>query len=205
MRTDKNKDKFKNEEELLKAYNELQAEFTKRCQRLAELENRSEESRDEGGEELTIPTEDKPQVEDDGDKEDDVSVVLLCEQIKEDADDRTKESLDDVLEQKETKSLCVEQPNNFGSTDMDYNGVSPQSIDTDALIRERLADPVFIDEVIMTDNNITSRIIAAYLGSLSGAGSVATLKSSAGSMFFSPIKRPKSLAEARAMAEKLLK
>lgn len=46
--------KFKNAEELLKAYNALEAEFTRRSQRLAELERRSKDTADNAGAEGQI-------------------------------------------------------------------------------------------------------------------------------------------------------
>lgn len=223
-----NKDKFADKHELLKAYNALQAEFTKRCQRLKELERELSEKK--------TPSEEEPYVAEEKDTDSLCEPIVeetdsLCEEIEDSLCEETEEPLADsddeevvgerteeenseeenfvekcgeTLRKSEEEKRIVEQPAFAGSARDGYNGEEPQPSDIEERLKARLSDPDFIDREILTNSDITSRIIAAYLASLSGSESVSTLGRT-GSMFLSPVKKPKSLAEARALAEKLLK
>lgn len=230
MKTVNNK-KFHDFESLSKAYNELQSEFTRRSQKLRELERELIEKEESSVEKLgQNPSDDKsiPQscdksaeqasqnsaettngaiviaaFSEDGDKTTDFSSESREEDSPFDTDISAEENCPSERVTSTTLDADVEQPLAKGST-KDYNDPSSQSL-FDEQLKLRLSDPAFIDEVILTDSFITSRIIAAYLTQLSGANVVSTLNGSMGKPFLSPVKRPKNLVEARAIAEQLLK
>lgn len=116
----------------------------------------------------------------------------------------TEDRRENGVKSNEIKQPQNEKPEKSGSAESGYNGVTPQPQDIEEQIRLRLKDSKFIDEVIMADPEITSRIIAAYLTQLTSTRGIPTLNGGRGSTFFSPKQRVKSLSEARALAEKLL-
>lgn len=116
----------------------------------------------------------------------------------------TEDRRENGVKSNEIKQPQNEKPEKSGSAEGGYNGVMPQPQDIEEQIRLRLKDAKFIDEVIMADPEITSRIIAAYLTQLTSTRGIPTLNGGRGSTFFSPKQRVKSLSEARALAEKLL-
>lgn len=234
----KSKEKFTDFDELLNAYENLQSEFTRRCQRLKALEASLEKDKENDGYEVSEETrsescdcgvageeeekqakiegsvenensseeektEDTGEIAEEFGEEDAVGQVVYVQNERREVEE-SKESVTTDEDAEEKREIAVEQTPKGDSARVGYNDDLSQPTDIDEQIRQRLKNPKFVDEVIMTDNEITSRIIAAYLTSIAGTGSVATIKSGAGSMFFSPIRRPKSLAEARALAEKLL-
>lgn len=202
MKLYKNKEKFANGEALLKAYTDLQAEFTRKCQKIKELEEAADARRQEVNcqtEESINDISDDPTFDKtEGEEERKIigsDLIGTEEKIPQIQEDETVTNYKNPLDEKSGKPDSAESV---------YNGEKPQTADIDEQIRLKLCDPKFIDEVILNNPEITSRIIATYLTQLAGANSVKTLGKYGGRMFFSPAKRAKSLAEAREMAEKLL-
>ena len=117
--------KFESPETLLKAYESLEAEFTKRCQRLKEFEKENTT-------------------------------------LKESAADKGR-----IIE--DAKSV--------------------------------LRDERFVAEHVLPDESITSRVITQYLENLNANGVPGLLGAGTGGAVLTPPKRPKSLEEAKRLAE----
>jgi len=117
--------KFESPETLLKAYESLEAEFTKRCQRLKEFEKENTE-------------------------------------LKESAADKAR-----IVESAKTV----------------------------------LKDDGFVTEHVLSDEGITSRVITQYLENINANGAPGLLGARAGGAVLTPPKRPKSLEEAKRLAE----
>ena len=121
--------KFNNPEDLLKAYESLEAEFTKRCQRLKDSEKENEAFRHAAG-------------------------------------DKSRKT-------EEAKALLV--------------------------------DDGFLSEHVFTDENITHKVISRYLEDLTASGRPRLLGAGKGAPALSPPKTPKSLEEAKRLAEIILR
>ncbi len=63
----------------------------------------------------------------------------------------------------------------------------------------------FIEESVLRDEQIKARVISEYLKELATKRGVAVLRSNVGSTPLTPPKKPKSLAEAKKLAEILIK
>ena len=68
-----------------------------------------------------------------------------------------------------------------------------------------LEDEEFIESRVLRDSNIVNKIIAEYLSSLSNPRGAPTLSSNLGRSALTPVKKPKSLEEAKKLAEILFK
>ena len=68
-----------------------------------------------------------------------------------------------------------------------------------------LSDEKFIEEYAARDSALKARIIADYLSGLSSGRGVSVLSSGTGSTPLTPAAKPKSLAEAKKLAEILIK
>ncbi|MDD4002886.1 MAG: hypothetical protein PHE12_01670 [Clostridia bacterium] len=65
-------------------------------------------------------------------------------------------------------------------------------------------DEEFIQQKILTNKDITDRVIGQYLRQLSGGRAPVTISGSYGLAPYMPPKKPKTLAEAAVMAQKLM-
>ena len=70
---------------------------------------------------------------------------------------------------------------------------------------KRMADEQFVEEFILGNEKIKAQIIGEYLRKLTSAKEVAVLRGNTGSTPLTPPKKPKSLAEAKKLAEILIK
>ena len=68
-----------------------------------------------------------------------------------------------------------------------------------------LCDEVFLNEYALHDERLKSMIIANYLKSLSSRNAVSVLRGGVGESALTPVSKPKSLAEAKKLAEIIIK
>ncbi len=178
--------KFANSDELLKAYNHLEAEFTKKCQQLKEAERRSEPSPEPSAAEGSAPLYERE------DWEERVAAFLgkypMAEEyageisgiLMADKDLAGKEDcLDVALGRAVAKSYK-----------------KPESM---------MEDEAFLEKHVYNNDKIRDRVIKDYLEGLSPlAGAPRTLPHGGAAAIIPPT-RARSIEEAGAMAEKLIK
>ena len=178
--------KFANSDELLKAYTRLEAEFTKKCQQLKESERRSETP------ELPSEREGSAPLYERDDWEDKVADFVgkypiaqdyageIGRVLKEDPDLAAR---DGCLEIALGRALAKEYK-------------TPESI---------IEDETFLEKYVYGNDRIRDRVIKDYLAELSPlAGAPRTLPHGGAAAILPPT-RARSIEEAGAMAEKLIK
>ena len=178
--------KFASSEELLKAYNRLESEFTKKCQQLKEAERRSEPSEQPSEKEGSAPLYEKDEWEE--------RVALFLERypiaeeygsemaaiLKEDADLAKQENcLDVALGRAVAKHYK-----------------KPESI---------IEDEAFLEKYVYQNDKIRDRVIEDYLAGLSPLAGAPRTIPHGGAAAILPPTRARSIEEAGAMAEKLIK
>ncbi len=172
--------KFKDADALFNAYNNLEAEFTKKCQRIKELET---------GSTINDEEQDKPQYMREG-WQDKVTAFM-----SENPDAREYVS--------EMAKVITEDENIAKSQDclnLAYTKVLKSAFKSPA---ELMEDQKFLDEFVYKNKDVRNKIVSDYLKNLNPQAP--EVLGNGGEMFVAPPKRPSTLQEAGAMAEKLLK
>ena len=178
--------KFASSEELLKAYNRLEAEFTKKCQLLKEAERRSEPTdvpsdaagsaplyeKDEWEEKVAAFVETYPIAEE--------YAAEIASILKEDAALATQEN---CLEVALGKAVAKHYK-------------TPERI---------IEDETFLERYVYQNDKIRDRVIADYLEGLSPLVGAPRTIPHGGAAAIIPPSRARSIEEAGAMAEKLIK
>ena len=178
--------KFASSEELLKAYKNLEAEFTRKCQQLKESERRSEPAAEVAADAGSAPLYESEEWDDK------VAAFLgeypIAEEYAKDiarllSEDRALAGRDNCLEIVLGKVLAK-------------NYRRPESI---------VEDEAFLEEHVYRNDKIRDRVIRDYLEGLSGlAGAPKTLPHGGAAAIIPPSK-PRTVAEAGAMAEKMIR
>ena len=177
--------KFANSEELLKAYQNLEAEFTKKCQQLKESERRSEPTEDPKGEDGSAPLYEKEEWDER------VAAFLGNYPI---AEEYAKEISAVLTEDRElaAQENCLEIA--LGKA-LAANYRKPESM---------IEDEAFLEKHVYHNDKIRDRVIREYLEGLSPlAGAPKTLPHGGAAAIIPPT-RVKTIEEAGAMAEKLI-
>ena len=178
--------KFASSEELLKAYKNLEAEFTRKCQQLKESERRSEPAVEPQGEAGSAPLYDS-------DEWDDKVADFLGEYPI--AEEYAKEIAAVLSGDRDLacKENCLEIA--LGRA-LAQNYRKPESM---------IEDESFLEKYVYRNDRIRDKIIHDYLEGLSPlAGAPKTLPHG-GAAAILPPSRPRTIEEAGAMAEKLIK
>ncbi len=176
--------KFANSDELLKAYNRLESEFTKKCQRIKELESRSEPSLTEQGEEGSAPLYAKDEW--------DEKVASFVEEnpiAKRYAADISSilKSDPDLARDNRCLEIALGKAVSKG-----YK--PPESI---------IEDGDFLEKYVYSNDKIRDRVIGDYLSELSPLSGVPRTIDHGGAAAIIPPTRAKTIEEAGAMTEKL--
>lgn len=175
--------KFKDAKSLLGAYNELEKEFTKKCQRLSELEKHEADNVVEN----TAPV----YMQNDWQNE----IQSFLESHKE-AQSFAKDIAKELMENKD----LANSPN---ALDLAYAKVLSKNYKS---ADELLGDETFVNEKILNNEKIRSQIINDYLkGVVQNSTPPLILDNKGSSLGFSIEQTPKSLEEARKMVEKMFK
>jgi len=174
--------KFRDSEALLKAYNSLQAEFTRKSQRLKELENKEDSDKAEAPDSspVYLSADWQKQVQEFiiknpiGEK---YREEIAGEIMKDEALARDKQCLKIALDR--VLASKYRQP------------------------EELLGDENFINNFVTNNEKVREKIIGEYLESLNLHKSPDVIKKK-GDIPLSPVTRPKTIKEAGEMAAKLL-
>lgn len=173
--------KFKDADALFNAYNNLEAEFTKKCQRIKELETSGNTVNEDG--------QDKPQYMRD-DWQDKVTAFM-------------SENPDAQQYASEMAKVITEDESIAKSNDclsLAYTKVLKGALKSPA---ELMRDQKFLDEFVYTNKEVRNKIVSDYIKNLNPQAP--DVLGNGGELFVAPPKRPSTLQEAGAMAEKLLK
>lgn len=178
--------KFKDIESLQNAYKALEAEFTKRCQRLKALE---EENR-----RLTEDAETKQSSSAEGPGGEDADELYIREFFE-----RFPEAEDNVRE----ISAYVVGGDNFGKKGyMERAYVDYLKAAFEKLKNECLSEEYLISHIEGTP--IKEKIIRDYLAGVESSNAVPLLIGDGGQIALSPIIKPKNLQEAALLAQKII-
>ena len=177
--------KFANGDELLKAYKNLESEFTKKCQLVKELEARSESSLAEKGGENSTPLYEKENW--------DETVASFVENnpiAREYAAEISSILKSDP--ELASNERCLEIA--LGKA-VSRNYKNPESI---------VEDGDFLEKYVYKNEKIRDKIVEDYLSELSPLSGVPDLIGHGGAASILPPNRAKTFEEAGAMAEKLI-
>ena len=170
--------KFKDADSLYKAYNELQSEFTRKCQRLSELEQKSQDNA------VIAPSENETSWQDQvGDFIKNHRLAKLY----------SKEISNELLNDDSLK-------NNKHGLEIAYSKVLESKFKSN---EEIINDEAFLNDYVFNNENIKKQIINNYINSLNKVPTV--LSSGASMVTFAPTHSPTSLEEAKSMVEDMLK
>lgn len=226
--------KFKDVESLLKAYDALQAEFTKRCQLVKALEGEVEslklsinENSAEKGESVSAICDKKAQTESpcrfensrDNLSTEPVNVEKTLEQNDRNGVELSSESNDEkTIDDGESVNAVLEFFQNYPYaikyckrlSDLIGSGKATKENLLKAFIEvllEKVERPIPSEEIIYENltPSLKERIIKEYLISLRGEGKIATLIGGGGVIPLTPPLRPKNVAEAGALAKNIIK
>lgn len=226
--------KFKDVESLLKAYDALQAEFTKRCQLVKALEGEVESLRLSTNEnsdekvEASLPVCDKaaqtqtPYISDNSRDDlstEPVNVDEAFEKNEKIGTELSSESNDEkTLDDGESINAVLEFFQNYPSA-IKYCGrlsnlIENRKATKENLLKafievllEKIENPIPSEEIIYENltPSLKERIIKEYLISLRGEGKITTLLGGGGVIPLTPPLRPKNVAEAGALAKNIIK
>ena len=175
--------KFKDEKSLQKAYQSLEAEFTKRCQRLKALE---EENKMLKGSAETSVT---PSVEKNGDDNDALKEFFI----------KYPEAADVI---KEISAYAVGE--DFGKSGfMERAYVNYLKDAYDKLKKDSATEEYLLSQIEGT--SIKDEIIREYLAGVKNSNKAPVLLGEGGDIALSPLKKPRSLREAGLLAQQIIK
>lgn len=173
--------KFKDAISLLSAYNNLQAEFTRKCQKLSELEKQKEEVKEE-------PKEEKPIFEEEN-WQDKVTKFL---QTHKDAKQFASEISNEILTNPELKKMG-------NALDIAYANVISKKYKSP---EEMLCDDKFVNDYVLSNEQITKQVLSKYFKDLESKKIPPFVSSSqGGNIAFSENKKASTLSEAKELVE----
>lgn len=182
--TDGSLGKFKDAQSLLSAYNSLQAEFTKKCQKLSEVSKML----DEAQQNQTMEKDETPIYNKENWKENVSSFLNENSKAKEYSGEIANEILQD-------KNLQL-SPN---ALELAWARVMARKFESP---KNLAADQKFIDEQILSRPEIQKQVLDEYFTKLQNTKNPPVIVSH-GSVAMPTIKEPTTMSEAKVMVEKL--
>ena len=171
--------KFKDADALLSAYNSLQAEFTRKCQRLAELEKQKEEQ----------ALDSTPLYE----RENWSEIVADFLSKNDEAKPFSKEICAEIMNN--PKGYLDER-----SLDLAYAKVMKNHIVDEA----KMQDKNFVEDYVLSSDEIKDKVLKIYLEELSHSAPPKVLSSGVGETFSKKVVRPATLEEAKQFVQNLM-
>lgn len=173
--------KFKNEEALLEAYNNLQSDYTKKCQALAQRQKEEKEN------DNTSPVS---------------SNFNWAEHAKTFFENNPKaKKYEDKLVHIVLEDKLIQ--NNVNPLETAWNRFK----ETKFLDEEELAsNESFLQKYIFNNNDIKNKIVTDYFNALNGVNSPTLIATQKGSeSVLTPVVKPKTISEARKIVEDMFK
>lgn len=168
--------KFKDADSLLSAYNNLQAEFTKKCQKLSEIEK--------GTQQESMP-------------------IYLNEKWHDKLGEFLENNQDAKTYAKEISNILIEDKSIAEKDDalsmawakvMQKHYKAPDKI---------LADETFVENYILKDDNLRSKLLANYIKDLENKKIPPLVASSGGNIYNGKVENTTTLDEAKKLVEKI--
>jgi len=178
--------KFKDAQSLLDAYNNLQAEFTRKCQKLSEV---SKELEEKSLSEKLIEKEDIPVFQKETWQDDVSSFLSQNLEAKKYSGDIANEILNDKSLQNSPNALEL-----AWARVMKKNFVEPEQLAN---------DQNFINEKILSQDQIKKQVLDEYFKNLRNEN-LPTIMSGKGNVGSFPISKPTNLKQAKQIVEKML-
>lgn len=182
--------KFKDVKSLEEAYINLQSEFTRKCQKLSELEKENsnlKEVENKTTEQKLEPFYEKPEWND------------YVKQFLKD-NDSAKNYATDIMNVLLQDKVLASMPN---SLELAFNKVKAQKYRSE---EELVSDSNFLQNYVLNNDEIKKTIISNYLNTLKKNKSPQLINSTlTGSLGVMPQKKANSLNEAKELAKKLFK
>ena len=174
--------KFKDEKSLQKAYQSLEAEFTKRCQRLKALEEENKMLKESAETSVT------PSAEQNGDDNDALKEFFI----------KYPEAADVI---KEISAYAVGE--DFGKSGfMERAYVNYLKDAYDKLKKDSATEEYLLSQIEGT--SIKDEIIREYLAGVKNSNKAPVLLGEGGDIALSPLKKPRSLREAGLLAQQII-
>ena len=193
--------KFKDASTLLAAYNNLQAEFTRKCQLLSRLQkdkiDRSETESSENGD--TVGGQDL---------QDEINVVQSSEEsISKPAANEDEEAMDALRQflggDEQAKSFIFEIENSKNSGADPYREAWAKLFFSQTQKDQLAADPI-VNQYVLSDENVKNKIIEEYLSQLKNNQPPKVMPSQGGVSVSGVLPdRPSTLAEAKKIVDKM--
>ncbi len=174
--------KFNNANDLLNAYNNLQSEFTRKCQRLSELEKQEVSD--------NVSVEDAPQYTK-ADWQEQISEFLKSHP-------NAQNYAKDIAQMLYSDKTLACNPS---SLELAYGRILAREYKSN---EELVKDDEFLNKYIYSNSDITSKILDKYLNDVAKAPHLISSKVGA-SVGLTPTTKPTNLNEARKMAELLFR
>lgn len=180
--------KFKDADSLFSAYNNLQAEFTRKCQRLSELEKLEQEKCAENEKQANeIPVFDEENWQD---------VVTSFLEKHEDAKQFASEISGYILANPELK-------NNKNALDIAWANVISQKYKSPEKL---ISDDKFVEDYVLKDEQIKEKVLSKYLKDIESKKMPPFVtRSSGGNITFETKREATTLSEAKQLVEAMLK
>ena len=175
------KGKFKTVDSLERAYENLEKEFTKKCQQLKELENKKSESDNANAPQYTLSG--------------------WQEKVKDffNQNPKAKQFVDEISEVLSSDKVLASKEN---SLELAYGRILNNKYQT---AEQLINDEQFIENVIINNQQIKQRIINNYLSEITNNKTVPLMGNGGGNIPLSKTSKPTTLKEAGLVAKALLK
>ncbi|HEY8419521.1 MAG TPA: hypothetical protein VIL03_03715 [Clostridia bacterium] len=196
--------KFQSVEELLKAYQNLEANYTKKCQLISQLKKELQDIKSQ-----TAQTPQNIQVDSQDNSmniEPSQSAADIRDNVCQDdynLDLEIQRFFESYPQAKQYAALIGEAITAQKPTLVDFLAAFVQVL-TSKSPQDYLTDPEFLEKFVYTNENLRQYFIQSYLDGLLKGGQPFTVCGQAPAISVSPPARPKSLAEARDLAKKIL-
>lgn len=183
--------KFSCAEDLVKAYNNLQAEFTRKCQKLSEIQKQFAEKEVEETSVKDETVKISPAFENDNWQEE----VAKFLQENENAKQFSREISSEILKDKALQS----SPNML---ELAWARVLSKNFKTPKQMAEESS---FISEFVLSNEEVKKQVFGNYLKDLKAAPPVIGNYVKGGGTLISKVSKPSSLSDAKVLAERFFK
>lgn len=184
--------KFSCAEDLVNAYNNLQAEFTRKCQKLSEIQKQiAEKEIEETSLQKDEPEEISPAFERDNWQ----TKVAEFLQKNDSAKEFSREISNEILKDKDLQA----------SPDMLEVAWARVLSKVFKTPKQMAQESSFMEEFVLSNDEVKKRVLGSYLNEIRSAPNVIGSSARGGETLFKRVSKPTSLNDAKALAEKLLK
>ncbi len=194
--------KFKSVQALMDAYNNLQAEFTKKCQKLSELQ------KDKVEEDVNESIDNIKANDDNSMKNAEINAENIEKSLINDINEENfDEHLNLFLENNSEASNYVEEiKNRFSASDKKSSPIEvawAEVLLSHLKEGEKVSDPI-INQYVLSDENVRNKVIEDYLTSLNNSKPPLIMSSKSGERLSGVMTdSPKTLADAKRLVNKM--